>query len=68
MNDSKKSTTSASNSNSMRNEAQQKSFNPINVVPNPSRVRSKRYLYGGMLFPSRIIAAKDKQFGEQDLK
>ncbi len=68
MTDSKKSATSASSSKSTRSEAQKKSFNPINAVPNTSKARPERYLYGGMLFPSRIHALKENQSLEREAK
>ena len=68
MTDSKKSRTSASSPKFKRSEAHTKSFNPPNAVPHGKREHAQRYLYGGMLFPSRIIAAKDMKPGERDIK
>jgi hypothetical protein len=66
MTDSKKFATSASNPTVSSSEAK-KRVNPPNAVPYKNKARSERYLYGGMLFPSRIIAQDAKQAGEQDI-
>lgn len=67
MTDSEKSAPSASTPSVKSNEAQ-KRFNPPNAVTNIKRARSHRYLYGGMLFPSRVIATKEAQSLEREVK
>lgn len=65
MTDSKKSATSASSPKFKRDEAKT-DVNPPNAVPYANKKHSERYLYGGMLFPSRVIAAKETQSLERD--
>lgn len=65
MTDSKKSATSASSPKFKRDEATTY-VNPPNAVPYVNKKRSERYLYGGMLFPSRIVAAKETQSFERE--
>jgi len=60
MTDSKKSASSASKPQFMRSEART-NVNPPNMVPRANKARSQRYLYGGMLYPSRIVSAKETQ-------
>ena len=67
MTDSKKSAPSASSPKVLSSEAK-KRVNPPNAVPHMKKARSERYLYGGMLFPSRIIAAKEMQSLDRDVK
>lgn len=67
MTDSKKFATSASNPAVLSSEAK-KRVNPPNAVPYKSKARSERYLYGGMLFPSRIVAAKEMHSLDRDVK
>lgn len=67
MTDSEKSAPSASCPPVKSSEAQ-KRFNPHNAVPNTKRARSQRYLYGGMLFPSRVVATKESQSLEREVK
>lgn len=65
MTDSKKSATSASSPKFKRDEATTH-VNPPNAVPCVNKKRPERYLYGGMLFPSRVIAAKETGLIERD--
>lgn len=67
MTDSKKSAPSASSPAVTSKEAK-KRFNPPNAVPYKNKARSQRYMYGGMLFPSRIVAAKETQSLARDVK
>ena len=67
MTDSKKSAPSASNPSVKRSEAK-KRYNPPNSVPNPKHARSQRYLYGGMLFPSHVVAREETQSLEREVK
>ena len=67
MTDSKKSAPSASSPKVLNSEAK-KRVNPPNAVPNLKKTRCERYLYGGMLFPSRIITAKDIGVAERGQK
>jgi len=67
MTDSKKSSPSASSPTVLSSEAK-KRVNKPNAVPYKNKVRSERYLYGGMLFPSRIVAAKEMQSRGVDTK
>ena len=65
--DSKKSAPSASSPTVLSSEAR-KRVNPPNAVPHLKKTRSERYLYGGMLFPSRVLSVKDKHSREQNIR
>lgn len=61
MTDSKKSAHSASSPKSKRAEALHKKVNAPNAVPYEGSINARRHLYSGMLYPSRIIAAKEME-------
>lgn len=67
MTSSKKSAPSASSPTVLSSEAS-KRVNQPNAVPYKSKARAERYLYGGLLFPSRIVAAKEMQSIEREVK
>lgn len=67
MTDSKKSAPSASNPTVLSSEAR-KNVNPLNAMPHLKKTHCERYLYGGMLFPSRILASNDKPSREHGIR
>jgi len=64
----KSASSSSSPANALKKEVHAKEINPPNAIPYKGGKRPERHLYGGMLFPSRVIAAKEVESRDRDLK